>query len=74
MLTCRSLRGAVLTSSLMLAAALILEALATFGLLHPVTTSYMGLLLLFAALAVLGLTMLRSLLPINAARLDSCNH
>ncbi len=74
MLTCRSLRGAVLTSGLLLAAALIIEALATHSLLPPVTAGYIGLLLLFAAVAVLGITVLLSLLPVNTAKLNRCNH
>lgn len=74
MLTCRSLRSAVLTSGLLLIAALTMEALAAGGVMPPVTTAYLGLFLLFSSIIVLAVTVLRSLLPTNAVRLNECNH
>jgi hypothetical protein len=74
MLTCRSLRGAVVTSGSLLVAAWVVEMLATRGLAPTVTSSYLGFGLLLAAAAVLGVTFLRSLLPKNATRLARCEH
>lgn len=74
MLTCRSLRRAILTSGLLLVAAWIVEALAASGILPAVTTSYLGFLLLIAAAAVLAGAFLLSLLPANAQRLAGCEH
>lgn len=74
MLTCSSLRGAVVTSGLLLVAAWMVEALATSGLFPVVSTSYLGFVLLLAAAAVFGGTFLLSLLPGNAARLAGCEH
>lgn len=74
MLTCRSLRGAILTSGLLLVAAWIVEALAASGMLPAVTTSYFSLALVLLAAALLGVTFLLSLLPANARRLAGCEH
>ncbi len=74
MLTCRSLRGAVLTSGLLLIAAWTLELLAQNTNFAPVTTNILALILLFAAPIVLLVTVVRSLLPANAIRLNECNH
>ena len=74
MLTCNSLRGAILTSGVLLVAAWAVEALAKSGLLPTVATSYLGFGLMLAAAAVLGVTFLRSLLPANAHRLAGCEH
>jgi hypothetical protein len=74
MLTCRSLRGTVLTSGLLLIAAWTLEFLAQHTSFAPVSISYIAFLLLIAAPVLLIATVLRSLLPANAARLNECNH
>jgi len=74
MLTCRSLRGAILTSGLMLVAAWVIEAFAAGGLLPLVTASYFAFLLLLVAALVLGGTFLLSLLPSVAQRLAGCEH
>ncbi len=71
-MTCHGLRLGILTS-----AALLLSALG-LGWLTPalwgatVTTAYLGLLSLFAALAVLASTLLLSLLPGAAQRRSEC--
>ena len=74
MLTCRSLRGAILTSGLLLSAAWAVQYLAGSHLAPPVTTGYLAFLLLLAAALLLGVTFLRSLLPGNARRLTNCEH
>ena len=74
MLTCRSLRGATLMSGLLLVAAWVVEGLATYGLLPPVTTGYTGLMLMLVAAAILAVTVALSLLPANAQRLAGCEH
>jgi hypothetical protein len=74
MLTCRTLRGAVLTSAILLVVAWAAELTAQYGWLPTVTTGYLGLVLILAAVAVLGGTFLLSLLPGIARRLDECEH
>ena len=74
MLTCGSLRGAILTSGLLLVAAWVVEGLATSGIFPSVTTGYFGLVLMLLAAAILGVTFLLSLLPVNARRLNGCEH
>ena len=74
MLNCKNLRGAVLTSGLLLIAAWIVEAFAHAPLLPSITAAYTGFVLLLAAVAVLAGTFLLSLLPANARRLRHCEH
>jgi hypothetical protein len=74
MLTCKNLRGAVLTSGLLLIAAWIVEMFATSALFPTVPTAYAGFLLIVAAVAVLVGTFMLSLLPANARRLSGCEH
>ncbi len=74
MLTCKNLRGAVLTSGLLLIAAWIVEMLATSAILPTVTTAYVGFLLLLVAAGILIVAFLLSLLPVNAHRLSGCEH
>lgn len=73
MLTCRTLRGAVLTSGVLLLTAWLAELLAHLGVL-PGISVYFGLILLLAAIGLLGVTLLLSLLPANTARLSGCEH
>jgi len=68
------LRGAVLTSGLLLIAAWIVEVSATSALFPTVPTAYAGFLLLLASAGLLGVTVVRSLLPSNARRLNHCEH
>ena len=74
MLTCKNLRGAVMTSGLLLIAAWIVEMLAVSTVLPTVTTAYAGFILLLVAAGVLVGTFLLSLLPVNAHRLNGCEH
>lgn len=74
MLTCRTLRGAVLTSASLLFGAWLLSLLLGWPRLSPVLLGYLDLLLLFAAAGVLVLTLAFSLLPSNRARLSRCGH
>jgi hypothetical protein len=74
MLTCSSLRGAILTSGLLLVAAWVVEALASSGLFPAVSTGYLSLALMLLAAAIFSVTFLLSLLPANARRLASCEH
>lgn len=74
MLTCRNLHRAVLTSGLLLLIAWVVEALIGGGLLPREVMVYAGFILLFAAVGVLILTFLLSLLPFNAKRLGGCEH
>jgi len=74
MLTCQSLRGAVLGSGALLIAAWMAELLAASGLLPGVLTGYIGFVLLLVSASGLGLTFLLSLLPTNAERLVRCEH
>ena len=74
MLNCKNLRGAVLTSGLLLIAAWIVEVIAISTSVPTVATAYAGFLLLLAAVVVLIGTFLLSLLPVNAHRLGGCEH
>ena len=74
MLTCRTLRGAILTSGFLMLAGWLAELLGSARALPIVVTAYLGLILVLAAAGFLGLTFFLSLLPANARRLAACEH
>jgi hypothetical protein len=74
MLTCSSLRGAVLSSGLLLILGLLVEVIAVNGWLSSVFASYAGLFLLLGGCGLLLVTFLLSLVPANARRLAACEH
>lgn len=73
MLTCKRMRASVLLSALLLLLGVVLEVLAETTLLG-VSMNLLALLVVLAAVAVLGLTFLASLLPGTADRLKECVH
>lgn len=74
MLNCSTLRGAILTSGVLLIAAFVVEILAQTPLFPSVVTGYLGLLLLFAAVGVLGAAFVIGLLPGANHRFGGCEH
>ena len=74
MLTCRSLRGAVIFSTLMLVFSLVTGVSAVSDWLPRVFVGYLGFLMLLGAAGILGVTFLLSLIPANARRLSGCEH
>ncbi|MCU0833748.1 MAG: hypothetical protein MUC77_04820 [Chromatiaceae bacterium] len=73
MLTCKRMRGAVILSALLLLTGLALETLAQLtGLAIP--TSHLALFAVLAAVGILALTLVASLLPGAAQRLNECQH
>lgn len=73
MLTCKRMRTAVVLSALLLIVGLALEAVAQ-GTMLAIPTSHLALLCVLAAVAVLAVTFLASLLPGTAKRLSECQH
>lgn len=73
MLTCKRMRTAVILSALLLLLGLVLEAVAE-ATLFAVPTSHLALLVVLAAVALLALTVLASLLPGTAEHLKKCAH
>lgn len=74
MLTCGTLRGAILTSAIFLLAAWAVSGLASIGFLNPVAASYMGFILIVCSAFVFIVTFVLSLLPSSARRLSECEH
>lgn len=74
MLTCSTLRGAVLISAMLLIAGWVTGLVSGIGLVPTEMAAYPSLFLMLGAAAVLGLTFLLALLPFNARRLATCEH
>ena len=73
MLTCKRMRSAVVLSSLLLLLGILLEFFAEATLL-AVPASHLALLVILAAVVVLALTFVASLLPRTSERLKECMH
>jgi hypothetical protein len=73
MLTCARLRTSVLTSGALLAIGIVLGGIGQVPMLC-VHSCYLSLFSILAAVALLVLTFLISLLPSEARRLNECQH
>lgn len=73
MLTCRSLRAAVILSAALLFSGVLLGLIVLAQLL-PAPVAQLSLLLVLGGAAVLGVTFLVSLIPGVAHRLEGCQH
>lgn len=73
MLTCSSMRAAVILSAILLTAGLLLGVVAVATPL-AVPTSQFALLLVLSGAAVLAATFLAALIPGVSRRLDECRH
>lgn len=73
MLTCRTLRHAVITSGLLLVLGWLFELVAV-QITSSVYLSYLGLAVVFTAVSILALTFFFALMPVNARRLSHCAH
>lgn len=73
MLNCKRLRAAVLLSAILLVIGLLLEVTAQLTA-FAIPTTHLALLSVLSAALILALTLLVSLLPGTAERLNECMH
>jgi hypothetical protein len=72
MLSCQSLRAGIFLSALLLLSGFAIEVLTTYGLLPTVSGSYLGFFLAVAAVLLLLVLFLVSLVPAVARSLAEC--